>query len=58
MSKCFYGYGVVDKNGKALCSSFQDKRIAEEIISKWNSDELDADAPHRIVPLFYEDSES
>jgi hypothetical protein len=50
-----YGWGVLDKNGNVSCSAFRDMDAVTEVVKRWNADELDVDAPHRIIPLFYED---
>lgn len=52
-----YGFGIVDKNGKPEGDCYIDKDIADEITDFLN-EEFKKDAPHRVVELFYEDSES
>ena len=52
-----YGYGIVDKDGKPEGDGDTDKEVIERI-TEFLNELFEDDAPHRVVELFYEDSES
>ena len=56
----FYGYGIVDKDGKHFFDEFCVSGSPEELqmsVDGMNNDEFE-DHPYRVVELFYKDEQS